>query len=262
MKLRLLVLLLGFTLFSFFKCSNKEPGQTKLIWADEFNEPGHPDSTKWSYEEGYIRNNEEQYYTNKRLENVRVEGGYLIIETRKDNYNGHKYTSGSINTKEKAHFEGDLRVEVKAVLPQIKGIWPAIWMMGTNISSVGWPKCSELDIMEFVGNSPNVIHSTMHWYDNTKNDHTMEGATLEVNNLHGKFHTYALERRGDSIKTFVDDECYFRFKVPESAFENSFTSPLYLLLNTALGGSWGGEIEENFSPEKFIIDYVRIYSLK
>ena len=116
-------------------------GQTpkkKLIWSEEFNYLGLPDSKKWTYEEGKLRNNEAQYYTKKRSENVRVEGGNLIITARKESFRGAEYTSGSINTKGLFEFTGG-RIEVCAKIPAGVGVWPAIWTLGTNIGEVGWP---------------------------------------------------------------------------------------------------------------------------
>lgn len=242
-------------------CQSQEVSNP-LIWADEFNQDGLPNSKFWVYEVGYIRNNEKQYYTEKRLENVRVENGYLIIESKKEDYKNFLYTSGSINTLGKVSLSGDFRIEVRAKLPKGKGIWPAIWMMGTNRSKVRWPKCSELDIMEFVGKDPKTVYGTMHWADSEKDyKHKSKGGKIKVSNLHTQFHVFGLERKGSHIKVFVDNQFYFEFDVPSTAYKGSFTSPLYLLLNTAIGGSWGGKIDDSIFPQKFVIDYVRVYQL-
>ncbi len=235
-----------------------------LLWADEFSGKGLPDPTKWGYEVGFVRNNEKQYYTAERSQNVRQEKGCLVIESLKEDYQGAKYTSASINTLDKKSFEGDIRVEVRAKLPQGKGIWPAIWMMGINIKQVGWPKCSELDIMEFVGHTPDKVFGTLHWWDiasEKENKHKMKGSNLITRDIHSKFHTYSLERRGNTISLFIDKNNYLTFSPPATAFENTFTGPLYILLNTAIGGSWGGEIDDTIFPQKFVIDYVRVYKL-
>jgi beta-glucanase (GH16 family) len=235
-----------------------------LLWADEFNGTGLPDSTKWGYEVGFIRNNEKQYYTPGRIQNVRQEGGCLVIESLKEEFRDAHYTSGSINTLDKKSFDGDIRVEVKAKLPQGKGIWPAIWMMGNNIKTVGWPKCSELDIMEFVGHTPDKIYGTLHWWDSTsvkENNHKMKGNNLIINDIHTKYHIYSLERKGNSISLFIDGVSFLTFSPPVTAFQDTFTGPLYLLLNTAIGGGWGGDIDDSIFPQKFTIDYVRVYQL-
>ncbi|MCL3780703.1 glycoside hydrolase family 16 protein [Prolixibacteraceae bacterium JC049] len=256
------LLLIAIALVAIITSCQAQETSKKLIWADEFNKDGLPDSKSWTYEVGYIRNKEKQYYTEKRLDNVRIENGHLIIESKKEDYKNFGYTSGSINTFGRVSFKGDFRIEVRAKLPKGKGIWPAIWMMGTNRSKYGWPKCSELDIMEFVGKDPNIVYGTMHWADSRVNyKHKSKGGKIKITDLHTNFHVYGLERKGSHIKVFIDDEFYFEFDVPKTAFEGSFTSPVYLLLNTAVGGSWGGPIDDSIFPQKFVIDYVRAYKL-
>jgi len=235
-----------------------------LVWADEFNGTGLPDASKWGYEVGFVRNNEKQYYTLNRTQNVRQEEGNLVIESLKEDFQGANYTSGSINTLGKKSFEGDIRIDVCAKLPRGKGIWPAIWMMGTNIKQVGWPKCSELDIMEFVGHTPDKVFGTLHWWDiaaMNEDKHLSKGSSLMIKDLHTAFHVYSLERKGNIISLFIDGKNYLTFSAPATAYEKTFTGPLYLLLNTAIGGSWGGDIDDSIFPQKFLIDYVRVYKL-
>lgn len=234
----------------------------QAIWSDEFNYRGMPDSSKWGYELGYIRNSEKQFYT-RTLKNVQVKGGKLNILTRKETAGSVAFTSASLNTLGKKDFTGDFRIEVKAKIPSGKGIWPAIWMMGTNRFTEGFPQCSELDIMEFVGHSPGTIHGTLHWLDSKAPEARLksEGAELKIGNLHNQYHVYGLERAGNKITLFVGDSAYFKFTVPVTAYPGSFTSPLYLLINTALGGSWGRDIDESILPQKFIIDYVRVFNI-
>jgi beta-glucanase (GH16 family) len=222
-----------------------------------------PDSSKWGYESGYIRNSEKQFYTSRTLKNVRVKGGKLNIVTRKETTGSPAFTSASLNTLGKKAFAGNFRIEVKAKIPSGKGIWPAIWMMGINRFTEGYPQCSELDIMEFVGHSPGTIHGTLHWLDSEATVARLksEGAELKIGNLHSKYHVYGMERRGTKITLFVDDSTYFKFIVPVTAYTGSFTSPLYLLINTALGGTWGRDIDESILPQKFIIDYVRVFNI-
>ncbi len=246
------------------KLVNHDP-ERQLVWSDEFNYNGLPDSTKWGYEVGFVRNNEKQYYTKTRLENASVENGNLVITSLKEEYNNvAHYTSASLNTLGKQSFKGDIRIEVSAKLPSGKGIWPAIWMMGTNITSIGWPKCSELDIMEFIGRTPNKVWGTMHWWDSNsteQNMHKSQGSTLMLYNLSTAYHVYGLERKGSEIKLFVDNTYYLTFTPPTSAYKGSFVDPFYLLLNTAIGGSWGGDVDDTIFPQKFYIDYVRVYKL-
>ena len=135
-------------------------GPWTLVFADEFDTEGALDPAKWGYEIGSIRNNELQYYTS-RSENVRAEKGTLLIEGRREAYQGYAYTSASINTRGRFEFLYG-RVEVRAKLPTGNGTWPAIWMLGTNIGEVGWPTCGEIDIMENVGFEPLKIYGTVH----------------------------------------------------------------------------------------------------
>jgi len=241
-----------------------EQSKASLVWADEFNGIGLPDASKWGYEVGFVRNNEKQYYTLERTQNVRQEAGNLVIESLKENFQGANYTSASINTLDKKSFEGDLRIEISAKLPHGKGIWPAIWMMGANIKQVGWPKCGELDIMEFVGHTPGKVFGTLHWWDSSaakEDKHLSKGNSLMISDLHTAFHVYSLERKGKTISLFIDGKNLLTFSAPATASENTFTGPLYLLLNTAVGGSWGGDIDDSIFPQKFLIDYVRVYKI-
>ena len=144
--------------------------QWKLVWSDEFDYQGLPDANKWDYEVGFVRNKESQYYTRARPENARVEGGNLVIEGRHETYSdpnakgrnagkAAEYTAASLITRKKAEWKYG-RVEIRARLPEGKGVWPAIWMLGSNIGEIGWPACGEIDIMEFVGHDPNHVHAT------------------------------------------------------------------------------------------------------
>lgn len=237
----------------------------KMLWHDEFNDKGLPDAEKWGYEEGFVRNKERQYYTKARIENCYQADGNLVIESRKEKYDTAEYSSASINTQGKYSFEGDVRIEVRAKLPAGKGIWPAIWMMGTNRTQVGWPRCSEIDIMEFVGQTPGTVWGTLHWWDSAASDnkkHLSKGNKLLFDDLHINYHVYGVERKGNQIQLFVDDVIYFSYSAPPTAYPQTFVGPLYLLINTAIGGGWGGDIDDSIFPQKFYVDYVRAYKLK
>lgn len=247
------------------------PGWT-LVWSDEFNYTGHPDAAKWDYEEGYIRNGEKQFYTRARLENARVENGTLVLEGRKDSFdisqirgrtNGKKiadYTSASLETKTKASWTYG-RIEVRARLPQGKGVWPAAWTLGTNVGvrSVGWPACGEIDIMEFVGKVPGIIYGTTHYGDRKK--HKANGQQFKVPQLDSAFHVFAAEWNPDRIEFSCDGKKYHSFDVSKAGDgeENPFRKPHFLILNLALGGSWGGAIDDAILPQQYRIDYVRVY---
>lgn len=254
-----------------------------LIWSDEFEYEGLPDKTKWDYEEGFVRNKEMQYYTRERKENVRVENGVLVIEGRKEDFKNTKfkagsknwqeqrdvakYTSGSINTLGKAEFKYG-RIEVRAKVPQGKGMWPAIWMMGTHRARVGWPRCGEIDIMEYVGKDPHSIHACIHFADPANKDEAIHKSagkgTLTIHEPYKNFHIYAIEWNETQIRFFVGDKQYSTFNVDAAGKgqDNPFLKPHYLLLNLAIGGSWGGEIDDHALPQRYEIDYVRVFKAK
>ncbi len=239
----------------------------KLVWSDEFQAAGAPDPSKWTYETGMLRNNEAQYYTNSRRENVRVEGGRLVIEARKEHYEipgkpgkYADYTSGSIQTRGKCDWLYG-RIEVKAKLPDGRGMWPAIWMMPTD-GSAGWPAGGEIDIMEYVGHEPNVIHGTVHTKAFNHVIHTQKGATVKIDKPCDDFHVYAIEWDEEKIAFYVDNMCYFTFHNDGKGAETwPFNKPFYLKINTAVGGSWGGAkgIDVTIFPRTFSIESVRVY---
>ena len=238
--------------------------QWELVWSDEFNYEGLADETKWSYESGFVRNRERQYYTKARAENARVENGTLIIESRKEKYDKGNYTSASLHTWHKAEWLYG-RVEVRAKLPTGKGMWPAIWMLGTNRRQVGWPTCGEIDIMENVGFDPDVIHANIHTkaYNHMKG--TNKGAKIRDEKPYEQYHIYAIEWCEDRIDFFFDDQKYFTFENEGKGNDVwPFDKPHYLILNAAIGGTWGGQkgIDDTIFPQRYRIDYVRVFKQK
>jgi beta-glucanase (GH16 family) len=242
-----------------------QPARWKLAWSDEFNRGTAPDPRFWSFEEGYLRNGEAQYYTKDRPENARIEGGKLIIEARKDNWNGKPITSASIITKGKRPFLYG-RIEVRAKLPTGRGAWPAIWTLGENIDQIGWPKSGELDIMENVGYDPDRIHANIHTGAYNHSIKTGKGNSLVRGKPYEGFHIYAVEWSKDKVAFFMDDERYFEF-FNDGKGDNEtwpFDKPQYLILNVAVGGAWGGQqgIDETKFPHRMEVDYVRYYTPK
>jgi beta-glucanase (GH16 family) len=236
----------------------------KLVWSDEFDYTGLPDKTKWDYEEGFVRNHELQYYTRGRLENARVENGMLILECRKEHFTPPhhapvEYTSGSIHTQKTASWKYG-RIEVRAKIPSGKGVWPAIWTVGADRSQAGWPACGEIDIMEFIGRLPDKIHGTIHYGVNGK--HKQDTGTLTTAKPYDDFHVYAIEWHPDRIDFFFDDQKYRSVSLDQAGKgeSNAFRLPHFLRLNFAFGGDWPGEVDDAVLPQKFMIDYVRVYS--
>ena len=241
------------------------PVSRKLVWADEFEKAGLPDSTKWGYDVGGNGwgNNELQYYTSRRAENARVENGKLVIEARRDDYQGKRYTSARLLTRDKTMWTYG-RIEAMAKLPKGVGTWPAVWMLGKNISTAGWPLCGEIDIMEHVGFDEGRVHGTIHSeaYNHGKN--TQKGSQIIITDVVSAFHLYAIEWTADQIEFFVDDKLYYT--VQKSALGSGdaqwpFKQPFFLILNVAVGGNWGGQkgVDETIWPQRMEVDYVRVY---
>ncbi len=267
---------MGLSVLLAFPCAG---GEWRLAWSDEFDTPGLPDPAKWDYEVGFIRNNEAQYYTRARKENARVENGLLVIEARRERWAGPEhdpdsrsrgarpgrefaeYTSASVTTRGKASWTYG-RIEVRARVPKGRGTWPAIWMLGTNIDEVGWPACGEIDIMEFVGYEPGVIHANIHTRRYNHVQGTGKGSRIQVPDASETFHVYAVEWTGDRMDFFVDDRKYFTFrKEGDDEAVWPFSRDHYLILNLAIGGAWGGQrgIDDTLFPHRYEIDYVRVY---
>jgi len=259
----IIILITAFGCQSTNKESKKKP-TFKLVWEDNFDKDGLPNFDIWRYEVGYIRNWEKQYYTENRLENARVEDGNLIIEARRDNWIGHKITSASLNTYcKKSILYG--RVEVRAKLPTGVGTWPAIWMLGNaKKEGVSWPACGEIDIMENVGFAPDVIHGNVHTKAYNHVAKTNKGDEIIVDKPNEDFHIYSIDWYKDRIEFFVDGERYFQFQNENTGSKTwPFDKPHYLIINLAIGGAWGGQkgIDDNIFPQKYYIDYVRVYEL-
>ena len=234
----------------------------KLVWSDEFDQNGAPDPAKWGYEKGLIRNGEKQYYSDQRRENARVEDGKLIIEARKETLGGGQFSSASLISR--AHGEWTYgRVEVRAKLPDARGTWPAIWMLPADHGQVPWPKCGEIDIMEHVGHDPGLIHGTLHSEAFNHIKHTQRSATLKVATASSEFHTYSMDWSAERIDMHIDGKTYATFdrKPADTTAEWPFNKPFYLILNLAVGGSWGGQkgVDESAFPQRMEVDYVRVY---
>jgi beta-glucanase (GH16 family) len=255
-------------LFSIF-CSKKASEtpvlpQMKLVWSDEFDYAGKPDSAKWAYDIGGHGwgNQELQYYTD-RLENARVESGKLIIEARKEDFGGNSYTSCRLVTRGKAEWTYG-RFEVRAKLPQGLGTWPAIWMLAAkqHYGTQYWPHNGEIDIMEHVGYDPGVVHASVHTKAFYHSIGTQKTAKTSVPTAASDFHIYRVDWAADTIRAYVDDQLYFTFANDGQGWEHwPFDQPFYLLLNIAFGGSWGAAqgIDPNVLPQRMEVDWVRVY---
>lgn len=244
-------------------------------WSEEF-ETAQIDTSFWSFEEGFIRNHEAQYYTS-RPENAYIEDGCLVIEARKEHYDNQQYnpeskrwqeqwkdagyTSASLHTAKKREFLYG-RMEVRAKLPEGRGVWPAIWTLGNTIGEeVSWPDRGEIDIMEFVGYNPNTVYANVHTGAYNWVEGTNKGDSIKVADLSKAFHIYAVDWTPERIDFYVDSTRYFSFEREADADFKAwpFDRPQALKLNLAIGGNWGGRqgIDSTIFPQRYYIDYVR-----
>ncbi len=232
--------------------------QKKLIWEENFDgEVLNEDD--WNFDLGdgcpYLcgwGNNEKQIYTR---ENHKLENGFLVISAHKEE---GKYTSTRITTKDKKEFKYG-RLETRLKLPLGTGVWPAFWMLGSNIDQVGWPMCGEIDIMEYVGREPGTLFTTLHTKDSHGNSKNTRKASVE--GIDEGFHIYVAEWTESQISFFVDGEHFYTFE-PENNSEEvwPYDQPFYFLLNLAIGGNFGGkEVDDSIFPVEYVIDYIRVY---
>lgn len=259
--------------FSCSPSSGAEPDNTGwvLVWAEEFDTPGLPDPQVWRHEMGLVRNKEKQLYVDAE-ENCKIVDGNLVITARKERVSNPKYnpestdwraaefadyTAASILTKRSFHYG---RIEVRAKVPAGRGTWPAIWLLGTNISEVGWPRCGELDIMEHLGKDSKTIHSTVH-YAGADGKRAMNGKTIDLKEpAAADFRVYSMEWDARRVVFRVDGQQVHVFELDTAGAgeDNPFRKPFYLLINLALGG-WGGDIDDSIFPVDYLVDYVRYY---
>jgi beta-glucanase (GH16 family) len=239
-----------------------------LVWYDEFDYSGLPDSTRWEYDtegnEAGWGNNEAQYYTRSNIKNARVDNGVLKIIAHHEQYQGKEFTSARLLSKADWQYG---RIEVKARVPDAVGTWSAIWMMPGNWSFLDndWPDIGEIDIMEHVGHDLGRIHASAHSKDYQWQKGTQKTATIFVDDASDNFHVYSLEWTKDYLKAFVDDSLYFVYE-NEGLGEDKwpYDKPFYLILNLAVGGAWGSVkgIDYNAFEQTMEVDYVRVYQRK
>lgn len=236
-----------------------------LVWSDEFDYTGLPDSTKWSYDtqgnEWNWGNNEAQHYTAANEENVYVSDGIMRITAIKKEEGGKQYTSARMITKGKGDWLYG-RFEIRAKLPTGVGTWPAIWMLPTDWEYGGWPESGEIDIMENVGYDPTTIVGTAHTEAYNHSINTQVSSQIDCPDCFTEFHVYSLEWEENEYRLYLDDTHYYTFKNDGTGYKAwPFDKRFHLLINLAIGGNWGGKegIDDSLFPHIFEIDYVRVY---
>ena len=237
------------------------PGMT-LVWSDEFN-PKTLNANNWTYESGGggWGNNELEYYTNSS-NNLFLTGGYLVIEARKETMGSYNYTSARIKTQDKKTFTFG-RIDIRAKLPKGQGLWPALWMLGNNItqSGYGWPACGEIDIMELVGNDPAKGDGTVHWGVAGGSHYYIGGNhSLATGDFSGSFHVFSLQWDDSKMTFLVDDEAYYTANKNDIGTNFPFDKPFFFIMNVAVGGNWPGSPNSSTTfPQRMIVDYVRVF---
>lgn len=235
---------------------------TTTAWSEEFNTDGSPDPAKWSYDIGGHGwgNNELQYYTDGL--NATVNNGVLKITARKESFSGKDYTSARMVTKNKGDWLYG-RFEVKAKLPRGRGTWPAIWMLPTDGVYGTWPNSGEIDIMEHVGFDQNRVHITIHTKAFNHLIGTQKSANKIVNTASDEFHRYRVDWASYGIRGYIDDEKIFEFLNQGAGPDYwPFDKKFHLLLNIAVGGSWGGAmgVDDTIFPASMEVDYIRVFT--
>lgn len=233
-----------------------------LIWNDEF-EGNNVDTQNWIFEIGDgcpncgWGNNEWEYY---RRENAWVENNVLIIEARKENYRGKNYTSARMITNNLQSFQYG-RIDIRALLPKGQGIWPALWMLGENISSIGWPACGEIDIMEMIGGSgrEKTVHGTVHWDHNGEHAQSGGSRSVSVGSLADRYHVFSIIWDESSITWYLDDIAYYTINITQASM-SEFHQKFFFIFNVAVGGNWPGYPDATtIFPQRMQVDYVRVF---
>ena len=235
----------------------------ELIWNDEFEGEELNEET-WSYEigngSGGWGNNELQFY---RKENTTLVDGHLVIQAREETFAGFNYTSSRLITKDKFEFTFG-RVDIRAALPEGQGIWPALWMLGANISEVSWPQCGEIDIMELIGNLPGTVHGTVHFGESFA-ARMQNGNTKSLSGgkkYSQEFHVFSIDWKEDRVDFYMDDIHYHTVTKSSLGTGNPypFNNPFFFIFNVAVGGNWPGSPDNTTElPQHMVVDYIRVF---
>jgi beta-glucanase (GH16 family) len=244
-----------------------------LVWSDEFNgaDGTSPDPSKWNYDTGGNGwgNNELECYTNL-TQNAQMKGGNLVITAmRQPAYacsdgTTRDYTSARLKT-EGLFNQAYGRFEARIKIPKGQGMWPAFWMLGNNNSSVSWPQCGEIDIMENIGREPVVVHGSLHGPSTVSqtSDATSSFSLPGGQNFADDFHLYAVEWQPGTVSFFVDSNLYATFAQSQWPAGGTwvFDHPFFIILNVAVGGTWPGSPDNStVFPQQMLVDYVRVYT--
>ena len=233
-----------------------------LVWEDDF-QGNSLNLSNWSYEIGTGTNgwgnNELQYY---RQENTTLKEGHLVITAKKETFEGRSYTSSRLVTKDKKQFRYG-RIDIRAVMPRGQGLWPALWMLGSNFETVGWPACGEIDIMEMIGGNSreNTVHGTVHWENNGTRAQYGGENKISSGTLADKFHVFSIVWDSTSIRWYIDNQQYHIIDTTPGELDE-FRRNFFFIFNVAVGGDWPGSPDNTTTfPQHMIVDYVRVFQV-
>ncbi|MDZ4257644.1 MAG: glycoside hydrolase family 16 protein [Gemmatimonadales bacterium] len=236
--------------------------QWRLVWADEFEGPidQRPDASNWGFDIGTDWGNAQLEFDTDRASNASLDGdGHLRIVARREAFQGSAYTSARMTTEGKREFrEGKFEARIK--LPVGQGIWPAFWMLGTDLPTVGWPQSGEIDIMEYRGQEPSIVHGSLHGPGYSGGQALTRRFTLPAGRFDDDFHLFTITWTANEIRWYVDGELY---QTAEPGFVSGpwvFNKPFYLILNVAVGGGFVGSPNSSTTfPQTMLVDWVRVY---
>ncbi len=256
-------------LLAIFACETDETqtviaNPTNLVMADEFDTDGVPDPSIWAYDIGIgpngdgWGNQELQYYTD-RTENVTVENGVLLITAVEESFEGSSYTSARLVTR--GLFEQTYgRFEARIRLPYGQGLWPAFWLLGNNCEQSVWPQCGEIDIMEYLGDSPTTVFGSVHGPGFSAGEAETKEYSLLNDRFDTGFHVFGIEWGPNFINYYVDGDLYNQITPDDVAGQWVFDHPFYIIMNVAVGGVFPGSPNaETVFPQTMLVDYVRVY---
>lgn len=237
----------------------------QLVWQDEFDGTAgqSPDPAKWTYDIGTgdngWGNQELQYYTD-RPQNVSLDGdGNLAITARRESFGGRPFTSARIKTQGRLE-QAYGRFEARIKLPYGPGIWPAFWLLGSDVDSIGWPQCGEIDIMEYRGQQTNLINGTVHGPGYSGGGSITKTFGFTNDRFDKDFHLFVVEWGKNYLRFYVDDVLYQEIKPEDLPGQWVFDKPFFIILNVAVGGNYVGfPTSQTPFPQTMLVDYVRIY---
>ena len=247
--------------FSGYQSATSYDGYSQ-VWSDEFD-GSEVDENNWGYDIGGSGwgNNELEFYTNR---NAYLTEGNLVIRANKENYGGREYTSSRLKTQSKQTVNYG-RIDIRAVMPQGQGIWPALWMLGSNFPTVGWPHSGEIDIMEMIGGNgrENTVHGTAHWYNQSSNQNASYGGNYGLpsgETLSTNFHVFSIDWDSSSITWYLDNVQYHSMAINDSSSLAAFRKDFFFIFNIAVGGNWPQYPDAStVFPQRMVVDYVRVF---